>query len=86
MNTNFLKECLKFNQDNLNQFYTTFTKYQEHSEKMTENLFNLPLNKELGLSQGKDLLDQWKNLYKEGQDNMKKIIDDSFKNIEKIIQ
>lgn len=85
MNKNFLKECLKFNQNNLNHAYITFEKYQEHGEKFTENMFNLPFAKEFG-GQGMEMMNQWKNICKEGQVNMKKMIDDGFKNIERIIE
>lgn len=84
MNNNFLKECLKFNKDNINYAYSTLEKYQEHGEKITENFLKLPINKEFE-TQGREMLNSWKSFVKEGQDNMKKIIEDSFNNFEKVI-
>ncbi|MDY0132815.1 MAG: hypothetical protein RBR53_09105 [Desulforegulaceae bacterium] len=85
MNKSFLKECLKFNQDNLNHAHLTFEKYQEYSEKFTKNILSLPFAKDFG-GQGIEILEQWKDAYKEGQINFKKMIDEGFQNIKKIIE
>lgn len=84
MNKNFLKECIKFNRQNVDHAYFTISKYQEHGEKLAENFFKLPFNKDFG-QQGKEMMSQCTSFYKEGRENMKKMIDESFENAERIM-
>jgi len=85
MNKNFLKECLKFNHDNVNHMYKTFEKYQEHSEKLIDKMLQTPFTKELNTDQGQEMISQWTNMYKEGQQNIKKMIDEGFKTAEQFL-
>lgn len=84
MNKSFFKEYIKYNKDNIDHIYHTITKYQEHGEKITTNLLKLPQNKDFE-AQGKEMIGQYYSFYREGQENFKKMLDESFENAQRIV-
>ncbi len=84
MDNNFLKECVKFNKKKINHAFITIERYQKNREKIRKHLFYFPQAENIDLRENK-LIEQWKSMCMEGQHNIKKIIHNTFDNIENLI-
>jgi polyhydroxyalkanoate synthesis regulator phasin len=72
-------QVLDFQKSTFNNTYNTLLKIQEQSEKIADSL--LKDNSAIP-AEGRKMLDEWKLVFKKGQTEMKKSIDDSFSKAE----
>ncbi|MBU1168644.1 MAG: hypothetical protein KKD44_03680 [Proteobacteria bacterium] len=72
-------QILDFQKSTFNNTYNTLVKIQEQSEKITDSL--LKDNSAIP-AEGRKIVDEWKLVFKKGQNELKKSIDESFNKAE----
>ncbi len=77
-----LKQILDFNQTSFNNALDAMTMLQDQTEKIADTY----LNQIPGIpKEGQTIISGWTDAYKKGQDNFRKIINEGFTNVDKLI-
>lgn len=74
----FMKQILEFNQTSFNNTYNTLVMLQEQAEKMAATLVDHPT---LLPEDGKEIIKEWLNLFKQHQADYKETVNENFKNL-----
>ncbi len=75
------KRIVDFQKITFDNTFNAAVMFQDQTEKITNTFMGKNIWKP---EEGKKILDEWIMIYKQGRDNFKKAVDDSFDNIEEI--
>ncbi len=75
------KRIVDFQKITFDNTFNAAVMFQDQTEKITNTFMGNNIWKP---EEGKRILDEWIMIYKQGRDNFKKAVDDSFDNIEEI--
>ena len=74
-----LRQMIEFNKTTFDNSFKTMVMLQEQTERMVNTIMAqttwLP-------EEGKKVLNEWVKAYKKGRDDFKKLVDESYKNVE----